>query len=102
MRLGLEGKRAIVTGASKGIGLAITRGLVDEGAHVIAGARSLSDDLQALVEAGSVQFVAGDLSHPDAPAELVEAADGRIDVLVNNVGAAHVRTSGFLEISDDE
>ena len=68
MRLGLEGKRAVVTGASKGIGLAITRGLVDEGAHVLAGARSISDDLQELVNAGSVHFVACDLSEPDAPA----------------------------------
>ena len=40
MDLGLTGKRALVTGASKGIGLAITRALVREGAHVVAGSRA--------------------------------------------------------------
>ena len=47
MDLGLEGKVAVVTGASKGIGLAITQALADEGAHVVAGARSV-DSLEGL------------------------------------------------------
>src|SRR3954468_21401956 len=104
MRLGLDGKRVVVTGASKGIGLAITRGLVDEGARVIAGARTLGDDLAELVDGGSVRHVAVDLARAEAGAELIAAAaeEGRIDVLVNNVGAAHVRTRGFLEISDQD
>jgi NAD(P)-dependent dehydrogenase (short-subunit alcohol dehydrogenase family) len=104
MRLGLDGKRAVVTGASKGIGLAITRGLVDEGARVIAGARTRSDELRELVDSGGVREVAVDLARPGGPAELVAAAaeEGSIDVLVNNVGAVKVRTRGFLEISDDE
>ena len=45
MDLGLTGKRALVTGASKGIGLAITTALVAEGAGVVAGSRSASDEL---------------------------------------------------------
>src|SRR3954470_16998283 len=104
MRLGLNGKRVVVTGASKGIGLAITRSLVDEGARVIAGARSLGDGLGALVDGGSVRHVAVDLSTPDGPAELVAAAaeEGRIDVLVNNVGGAKVRTNGFLAVTDQD
>ena len=47
MDLGLTDKVAVVTGASKGIGLAVTRALVDEGAHVVAGARS-SDSLDGI------------------------------------------------------
>jgi len=100
MDLGLTNKRAVVTGASKGIGLAITRALVAEGAHVVAGARSESDDLRAL----GVHSVKVDLATTDGPAELVRAAtaDGGIDVLVNNVGGARVRTDGFAAISDDD
>ncbi len=65
MRLGLDGKRAVVTGASKGIGLAVTRALADEGARVIAGSRASSDELRRLVDDGSVRHVAVDLGRPD-------------------------------------
>jgi len=102
MDLGLAEKRAIVTGASKGIGLAITRALVAEGAYVVAGARTETDELRALGE--HVRTVKVDLSTPDGPAELVRAAtaEGGIDVLVNNVGGVAVRTGGFAVIGDDE
>jgi NAD(P)-dependent dehydrogenase (short-subunit alcohol dehydrogenase family) len=104
MQLGLEGRRAVVTGASKGIGLAITRGLVGEGARVIAGARTSSADLAQLAEDGGVREVLVDLATPGGPEQLVAAAaeEGPIDVLVNNVGAVHVRTNGFLEIGDQD
>lgn len=104
MRLGLDGRRAVVTGASKGIGLAITRALVDEGVRVIAGAREGSDELRALADGGSVRAVSVDLATPDGPAELVGAAaqEGAIDILVNNVGGVHVRTEGFLSVSDQD
>ncbi len=102
MDLGLAGKVAIVTGASKGIGLAVTRGLVDEGAHVFAGARSSSPELVSMVNAGSVEMVELDLSNADAPAQLVALAGERIDIVVNNVGAATPRTGGFLSITDDQ
>jgi NAD(P)-dependent dehydrogenase (short-subunit alcohol dehydrogenase family) len=104
MRLGLEGQRAVVTGASKGIGLAITRALADEGVRVIAGARGGSDELQALADGGSVRSVGVDLSTADGPAELVATAtqEGAIDILVNNVGGVHVRTEGFLSVTDQD
>jgi NAD(P)-dependent dehydrogenase (short-subunit alcohol dehydrogenase family) len=101
MDLGLAGKVAVVTGASKGIGLAVVQGLLAEGALVIAGARSTSS-LQGLA---GVSAVALDLSTRTGPAELVARAvreHGRVDILVNNVGAVRLRLEGFLGTSDDE
>lgn len=104
MDLQLNGKVAVVTGASKGIGLAVTRALVDEGALVVAGARDVRGDLAALAAGGRVLAVPVDLSSPDGAAELVaeSAQFGGLDIVVNNVGALTPRTTGFLDISDDE
>jgi NAD(P)-dependent dehydrogenase (short-subunit alcohol dehydrogenase family) len=102
MDLGLTGKVAIVTGASKGIGLAIVRGLAANGAHVVAGARTSSAGLDELAEAGQVQIAQVDLSNADGPASLVGLAGERIDILVNNVGGAPARTGGFLSITDED
>jgi NAD(P)-dependent dehydrogenase (short-subunit alcohol dehydrogenase family) len=102
MELGLTGKVAVVTGASKGIGLAIVEARIDEGAHVVAGARKTSPERDALRETGAVEFVGVDLSSPDAPAELVAAAGPRIDILVNNVGMVIPRPEGFLAMTDAE
>ena len=101
MDLGLSGRRALVTGASRGIGLAIVRGLVAEGAEVVASARTPGDDLAALA---GVEFVAADLASPDGPAELVAAArdGGPIDILVNNAGAVTPRLGGFAAVTDAE
>jgi NAD(P)-dependent dehydrogenase (short-subunit alcohol dehydrogenase family) len=97
--LELSDKIAVVTGASKGIGLAVARELAAEGAKVVAGARHV----QALDGIDGVTAVTVDLAEPDGPARLVRhAVDelGRVDVLVNNVGAARVRLDGFLSLSD--
>ncbi len=102
MDLGLNGRTAIVTGASRGIGLAVTRGLVAEGARVTAGARKSTAELDELAGTGLVRVVQVDLSGPDGPARLVAAAGDRIDILVNNVGAAPARTGGFGEITDED
>jgi NAD(P)-dependent dehydrogenase (short-subunit alcohol dehydrogenase family) len=99
MDLELTDKVAVVTGASKGIGLAVTRELAAEGAYVVAGARTL-DSLRDL---DRVTPVTVDLARSDGPSQLIgEAVDrhGRIDVLVNNVGAAHVRVDGFMSLTD--
>ncbi len=101
MDLGLEGKVAVVTGAGKGIGMAVTRELADEGALVFAGSRS-TDTLEGLER---VTPVAVDLAAPGGPAELVARAvaeHGRVHVLVNNVGAVKIRTEGFFAVSDEE
>jgi NAD(P)-dependent dehydrogenase (short-subunit alcohol dehydrogenase family) len=102
MDLQLNGKTAIVTGASRGIGLAITRGLVAEGVHVTAGAMKSSAELDELAGAGTVRVVEVDLSEPGGPARLVAAAGGRIDILVNNVGSAPARPGGFGQITDED
>ena len=102
MDLRLNGQTAIVTGASRGIGLAVTRGLVAEGVRVTAGAQKSSAELDELIAAGSVRVVEVDLAEPGGPARLVAAAGDRIDILVNNVGAAPARPGGFGEITDEE
>lgn len=101
MDLELRGKVAVVTGASKGIGLAIARTLADEGAQVVAGARTTG----GLAEIEGVTPIAVDLRAADGPGRLVAAAveaHGRLDVLVNNVGAVRLRLDGFLGTSDEE
>jgi NAD(P)-dependent dehydrogenase (short-subunit alcohol dehydrogenase family) len=102
MDLGLSGKTAVVTGASRGIGLAVVRGLAAGGAHVIAGARESSAGLDELARAGQLETVLADLAGPSGPARLIEAAGERIDILVNNVGGAPARTGGFLSITDED
>ena len=101
MDLGLEGRVAVVTGASKGIGLAVARTLSEEGASVVAGARTV----ETLAGLEGVTPVAVDLATPAGPGELVAAAvdqHGRVDILVNNVGGVRVRLDGFLAVTDDD
>jgi NAD(P)-dependent dehydrogenase (short-subunit alcohol dehydrogenase family) len=101
--LDLAGRRVLVTGASKGIGLAVVRAFVAEGATVVAGARSSAPELDELIASGEVRHVAVDLSTADGPDRLVASAleDGALDVLVNNVGAVTPRLDGFLEVTDE-
>jgi NAD(P)-dependent dehydrogenase (short-subunit alcohol dehydrogenase family) len=99
MDLELTGKIAVVTGASKGIGLAVARELAAEGAHVVAGARTVAP-LEGLE--GITPF-AVDLTDPEGPGQLVGHAverHGRLDVLVNNVGGVQLRLDGFLATTD--
>ncbi|GAA3576124.1 SDR family oxidoreductase [Nonomuraea rosea] len=84
MDLQLSGRVAIVTGASKGIGLAVAQTLAEEGAHVVAVSRTRTDELP-----DKVVHVAADLMDPQAPAHAVARAVeefGGVDVLVNNAG----------------
>jgi NAD(P)-dependent dehydrogenase (short-subunit alcohol dehydrogenase family) len=101
MDLDLIDKVAVVTGANRGIGLAVTRALLAEGAYVVAGSRT-TDNLDGLERVTAVPV---DLVAADGPALLMQRAveaHGRLDVLVNNVGAVRIRTEGFLGTSDEE
>jgi NAD(P)-dependent dehydrogenase (short-subunit alcohol dehydrogenase family) len=105
MDLRLEGRSAVVTGASKGIGLAITRALAGEGASVTAGALRGSAELDELTTSAEVRAVTVDLTTTEGPGELVAAAaaaHGGVDILVNNVGAVRPRLEGFLALTDDD
>jgi NAD(P)-dependent dehydrogenase (short-subunit alcohol dehydrogenase family) len=89
----LQGKVAIVTGASAGLGVACAKGLAEAGADVVVAARRAEAlrETAALVEATGRRALAvpTDVSDPDACAALVAAAVaefGRVDVLVNNAG----------------
>lgn len=102
MDLGLAGARVLVTGAGRGIGLAIVRAFLAEGATVVGASRRATDETTALSEADDAfTFFEVDLSDPDGPAAMVDAFPGPIDVLVNNVGSAPVRPGGFGSIDDD-
>jgi NAD(P)-dependent dehydrogenase (short-subunit alcohol dehydrogenase family) len=104
MDLQLKDKVAVVTGASKGIGLAIVETLARDGARVVAGSRTSTPELEALRVRHGVVVVAVDLALVDGPARLVQAAKdqcGRVDILVNNLGATKPR-AGFLEVDDSE
>ena len=104
MDLDLRGKVAVVTGASKGIGLAVTKALADEGVRVVAGARSTGGDLSRLAQGGLVHPVSVDLSTPDGARTLVARTDefGGLDILVNNVGVVSLRLGGFASVTDEE
>jgi NAD(P)-dependent dehydrogenase (short-subunit alcohol dehydrogenase family) len=104
MDMHLADQTVVVTGASKGIGLAISQAFTAAGAHVIAGARHDGPELRDLVTAGSATFVAVDLSTVEGPRALIEAAAerGGVDVLVNNAGAVQTRFDGILSVTDDD
>lgn len=104
MELDLKDKVVVVTGASKGIGLAVAKVLGREGARIVAGSRTTTPELTGLCDTYDVMVVTVDLATAHGPSQLIDAAakrHGKIDVLVNNVGIASPR-SGFLDISDDE
>ncbi|MGY0501028.1 SDR family oxidoreductase [Nocardia sp. FBN12] len=99
MDLQLSGKTAVVTGASRGIGLEVARSLAAEGVHVIAAARSAGTNSD-LAELG-VTAVSLDLTDPLSAAQLTEFGD--VDILVNNLGGvapASMAAAGFLAVDD--
>jgi len=102
--MSVQQRTALVTGANRGIGLAIARGLADRDIHVLAAARSVDKAQVAVEEIGeSATGVALDLSEPGVVSEAArQLADayGPIDILVNNAGVLVTDDLGDLELSD--
>ena len=95
----LEGKRALVTGASKGIGRAIAAELAAAGASVVLGYRSGQEEAEALAAELGGRAVGADVSSAEGAKRLVEEA-GDLDVLVNNAGLT--RDGVLARMSDDD
>lgn len=102
MDLGLTGRVAVVTAASKGLGRATAQALAAEGAKVVLNARSTDvlEDLAATMDDAIV--VPGDITDPALPAQLVDTALerwGRIDIVVANAGGPP--TGRALDVDDE-
>ena len=105
MDFGFEGRVAVVTGAGKGIGLAVARAFAEEGVRVVAGSRRPGEALEELAERYPVVPVSVDLNTVEGPAKIVGRAVeefGGVDVLINNVGGVKPRMGGFLSIEDED
>jgi 3-oxoacyl-[acyl-carrier protein] reductase len=114
MDLGLSGRRAVVTGGSKGLGRAIAAELLGEGARVVICSRNEAELWEAAAELarapgaepGSVVALRCDVTDPEQVRTFVDAAaaalgdDGGIDILVNNAGGA--RPGRFESLTDDD
>lgn len=89
MDLGLKNKIALVLGSSDGIGKAVAKSLVDEGAKVILNSRNAGNLERAKEETGASDYVIGDLSQIGEAKRIVEeviAKHGKIDILISNTG----------------
>jgi 3-hydroxybutyrate dehydrogenase len=85
----LAGKRALVTGSTSGIGLAIARALAAEGAQVAINGFGAPEEIDALCGELGATYAAGDLT-TTAGVEAMMADAGPVDILVNNAGMQHV------------
>jgi 3-oxoacyl-[acyl-carrier protein] reductase len=102
MELGLDGKACIVTGATRGIGLATAQMLCAEGAQVLFVARDAAELERESADCGG-QFLAADVTKPADDERIVATCAelfGSVDVLVNNAGTSFVRS--LEELTDED
>jgi 3-oxoacyl-[acyl-carrier protein] reductase len=95
----LEGKNALVTGGSRGIGAAIARELAVAGATVVVGYRAGQEEAEAVAGEVGGRAVQADVANPEDARRLVEEA-GDLDILVNNAGTT--RDGVLARMSDDD
>jgi 3-oxoacyl-[acyl-carrier protein] reductase len=95
----LDGRTALVTGASKGIGAAIATELAAAGATVVLGYRSGREEAETLATELGGRAIQADVSSPEEAKRLVEEA-GELDILVNNAGLT--RDGVLARMSDDD
>ncbi len=104
----LEGKAALVTGGSRGIGAAIAKGLAREGADVAITYVSAGDKAHAVVEeiraaghrAMAIRADSADMAQVEAAVERTAAEFGRLDILVNNAGIAQMGPLQEVSVED--
>ncbi|WP_369185100.1 SDR family oxidoreductase [Streptomyces sp. Y1] len=95
----LEGRRALVTGGTKGTGAAIARRLAEAGATVLVTARSRPDDVEEKT------FITADLSTAEGAADVASEVDARVggvDILVNTLGGSTSPAGGFAALGEDD
>ncbi|POX42826.1 3-oxoacyl-ACP reductase [Streptomyces sp. Ru73] len=103
MDLGLAGRVAVVPGATSGLGAAVVRALSSEGAHVAFGGRRVEPAARQAAELPSAVGIGVDITHPDGPRSLVNAATSRfgpVDVLVLNGGGPAPSTAAGMSAED--
>ena len=95
----LEGRTALVTGASRGIGRAIALELARAGAEVVIGYRAAADEAEAVAAEAGARAIRADVSDPEDAKRLVDEA-GELEILVNNAGLT--RDGLLARMSDDD
>jgi len=100
LELAIAGRRALVTGATRGVGAAVVDALTAQGVRVIATARSVTTEARE-----SVHWVAADVTTVKGSAVVADAAlatFGGIDIIVNVLGGSSAPAGGFAALTDDE
>ncbi|MEU5100967.1 MULTISPECIES: SDR family oxidoreductase [unclassified Streptomyces] len=95
----MEGRRALVTGGTKGVGAAVARRLAQAGATVLVTARSRPDGVAAS------DIITADLATPEGAATVIEEALhrlGGVDILVNNLGGSEAPSGGYAALGEDD